>query len=169
MPRPTDKTQLLKAIEVEYAKLETELNRLSDDQKQAVSTPTTWSVKDIIAHLHEWSSMVQSWYEAGLRDEVPPLPAPGFKWNQIPALNEQIYFKYRDLSWDEVMALFINSRDKIWHTIQFVSNTEMFTPGYYKWTGKNTMGTYFTSATSSHYVWARKEIRKWIKNQVNLA
>ena len=164
MPRPTNKTLLLEAIETEYAKLEKEINSLSAEQRQAESSATNWSPKDIIAHLHEWSNMVHGWYAAGLRDEVPPLPAPGFKWNQTPALNEQIYWQYRDLSWDAVMALFIASRDKIWDTIRSVSNTDMFTPGQYKWTGKNAMGTYFVSATSSHYAWARKEIRKWIKN-----
>lgn len=168
MPRPTSKTQLLEAIEREYPKLEKEFNNLTEIQREAIGTPTDWAPKDIVAHLHEWTTMILGWYEAGLQGEVPPLPAPGFKWNQIPALNEQIFFKYRDLSWDEAMALFTKSRDKVWEIIRHTSDEKMFTPGQYKWTGKNAMGTYFVSGTSSHYDWARKGIRKWVKKQAAL-
>ncbi len=44
-----------------------------------------------------------------------------------------------------------------------MSNEELFTAGRYAWTKKNTLGTYMVSATSSDYLWARKEIRKGFK------
>ena len=30
----------------------------------------------------------------------------------------------------------------------------------YKWTGNNAMGAYFVSATSSHYHWATKHLKR---------
>ena len=42
---------------------------------------------------------------------------------------------------------------------------QMFTTGEYAWTKKNTLGTYLVSATSSHYLWARKEIRKGFRQK----
>jgi hypothetical protein len=43
---------------------------------------------------------------AGRRNKVPQLPAPGFKWNQTPALNQQIFEQYRDWSLNDVLAKF---------------------------------------------------------------
>jgi hypothetical protein len=104
--------------------------------------------------------MCLGWYKAGLRGEIPPLPAPGFKWNQTPQLNQQIYEKHHDRPLDEVLEQFHASHREILEVIQGLSNEKLFTSGHYAWTKKNTLGTYMVSATSSHYLWARKETRK---------
>lgn len=107
--------------------------------------------------------MCLGWYRAGLRDEVPSLPAEGFNWREIPALNKQIYQQHRTRPLDEVLPAFHDSYAQMLETIQQISEEEMFTPERYAWTRKNAMGTYFVSATSSHCAWARKEIRKCLK------
>ena len=122
-----------------------------------------WSAKDVLAHLIEWEQMCLGWYRAGLRGEVLETPAPGYRWNQTPELNQMIYEKHRDRSLDEVLAQFGASHREILGVIQGLSDEELFTAGRYAWTKKLTMGTYFVSATSSHYLWARKEIRKGLK------
>jgi hypothetical protein len=122
-----------------------------------------WSVKDVLAHLVEWQQMVLSWYRAGLRGETPEIPAPGLKWNQTPQLNQMILEKHRDRPIDQVMEMFGASHQEIVGVIHDLSDQELFEPGRMTWTGKNTMGTYFVSATSSHYLWARKKIRKGLK------
>jgi uncharacterized protein (TIGR03083 family) len=165
MPRPTSKPDLLAAIEKERTALETYLDTLSPEQMTVPSIVGEWSVKDVLAHLIEWEQMVLSWHAAGLRGEIPELPAPGFKWNQTPALNQQIFEKHKDRSLADVLAQFETSHREILGVIQGLSNEVLFTAGQYAWTKKNTLGTYFVSATSSHYLWARKEIRKGMKNR----
>ena len=88
MPRPTSKTDLLAAIEKERSALETYLETLTLEQMTDPGIVGEWSVKDVLAHLIEWEQMVLGWHAAGLRGETPELPAPGFKWNQTPALNQ---------------------------------------------------------------------------------
>jgi hypothetical protein len=163
MPRPTSKTDLLAAINQEREALETTLEALTHEQMVKPGVVGEWSVKDVLTHLIEWEQMVLEWYRAGLRGENPELPAPGYKWNQTPQLNQLIYEKHRDRPLDEVMEQLQASHREILGVIQELSNEELFTTGRYTWTQKNTMGTYFVSATSSHYLWARKEIRKGIK------
>ncbi len=163
MPRATSKQELLQAIAKERAALETYLDSLTDQQKVVSGVVGNWSVKDVLGHLIEWEQMCLGWYLAGLRDETPPLPAPGFKWNQTPALNQQIFEKHSDRALDDIQRQFHDSHLEILAVIQGLSNEQLFKPGQYRWTGKNTMGTYFVSATSSHYLWARKEIRKGLK------
>jgi hypothetical protein len=163
MPRPTSKDDLLAAIDKERGALEAFLETLTPKQMIEPGVVGEWSVKDVLAHLVEWEQMCLGWYRAGLRGETPALPAPGFKWNQTPQLNQQIYEKHRDRSLDEVLEQFHASHREILEVIQGLSNEDLFTAGRYVWTKKNTMGTYFVSATSSHYLWARKEIRKGLR------
>ena len=165
MPRPTSKTDLLAAIEKERGALETYLETLSPAEMTIPGIVGEWSVKDVLAHLIEWEQMVLSWHAAGLRGETPELPAPGFKWNQTPALNQQIFEKHRDRLLEDVIDQFQASHLEILGVIEGLSNEALFTAEQFAWTQKNTLGTYFVSATSSHYLWARKEIRKGMKNK----
>ena len=164
MPRPTSKTDLLAAIEYERHALKTQLESLTPEQMIEPGVVGEWSVKDVLAHLIAWEQMVLNWHAAGLRGETPELPAPGFKWNQTPALNQQIFEQHRDRPLNEILDKFQASHEEILGVIQGFSNEVLFTAGQFAWTQKNTLGTYFVSATSSHYLWARKEIRKGLKN-----
>jgi hypothetical protein len=163
MPRPTSKTDLLAAIDKERGALEALLEGLTPEQMVEPGVVGEWSVKDVLAHLIEWEQMVLGWYRAGLRGETPEMPAPGYKWNQTPALNQMILEKHRDRMLDGVLAEFGASHREILGVVQGLSNEALFTAGQYAWTKKNTMGTYFVSGTSSHYLWARKEIRKGLR------
>lgn len=40
------------------------------------------------------------------------------------------------------------------------SDEELFTKGYLTWTGNSTLASYWISATSSHYDWAIKKIKR---------
>jgi hypothetical protein len=163
MPRPTTKDELLAAIDKERGELETLLATLTPTQMTEPGIVGDWSVKDVLAHLIEWEQMVLGWHAAGLRGEIPELPAPGFKWSQTPQLNQQIYEKHRDRPLDEVLDQSQASHKEILGIIQGLSNEDLFTPGHYAWTKKNALGTYMVSATSSHYLWAGKEIRKGLR------
>lgn len=164
MPRPTTKTQLLAASQKEFDALMQHIRKLTPAQMDLSGTPEEWSVKDFTAHLLEWQKMFFGWYEAGLRGEIPPTPAEGYKWNQLPELNLVIYRKYQDRCLDELL---VELRDSHQRTIQLVftlSEEDLFTPGRFSWTRTNTLAAYINSNTSGHYLWARKEIQKNVNN-----
>ncbi|MBM3130039.1 MAG: ClbS/DfsB family four-helix bundle protein [Chloroflexi bacterium] len=163
MPRPTNKEQMFVAAQTERAALEKLLDALSPEEMSAPSRATQWSIKDVLAHLLEWEQMCLGWYAAGLRGKTPAVPAEGFNWGQLPALNAQIYEKYRDVPLAQILKQSRASYRQILKTMQGISEADLFTPGRYAWTRKNTLAAYFTSATSSHYVWARKEVRQRLK------
>ena len=166
MPRPTTKEQLLTSAQKEHDALDAILETLSSLDLDVTSADIEqWGVKDILAHVTEWEQMCLGWYRAGVAGKNPPLPAEGFNWREIPALNLQIYQKHRQRSWREVLNAYRSSYQEILKTLQDIDEEEMFTPARYAWTRKNAMGTYFVSATSSHYVWATKEIRKYLREQ----
>jgi uncharacterized protein (TIGR03083 family) len=148
----------------EHEALEQALAGLTSAQLTQVSRATGWSIRDVVAHLWEWEQMCLGWYKAGLRGQAPAVPAEGFNWAQLPALNQQIFEKHHARPVADVLKAFRQSYRQMLKTVTALSEAGLFTPGRYAWTRKNTPDAYFVSATSSHYHWARKEIRKCLKD-----
>lgn len=163
MPRPNSKAQLLEQAQQRYTVLQSEVTALSPEELVVGGIVGEWSVKDVLAHLLAWQQMVLSWHRAGKRGEIPATPSEKYTWREIPALNQEIYEAHRDWPLDKVIADFAASHQEILQEIEFMSNDELFTLKVYAWTKSTVLGSYFTSATGSHYDWARKEIRRGIK------
>jgi hypothetical protein len=165
MPRPTSKAQLLEFTRQNYEKLQTELAKLSDAEQVSPDIVGAWAVKDVLAHLTAWQQMALGWYRTGKRGETPVTPAEGYTWRDIPALNQAIYEAHRDEPLAQVTATFAASHIETLAAIEGMTDEELFTPKVYKWTKSTTLGSYMASATSSHYDWATKEIRRGIKRK----
>lgn len=163
MPRPKSKPQLLAAMQTERAALEQALAPLTPEQLTRVSRTTRCSIKDVLAHIWEWEQMCLAWYREGLKGNTPALPAEGFNWAQLPALNKIIFDKHHERPLAEVQQGFNRSYRQMLKTVMALNDDDLFTVGRFAWTKKNTLGAYFISATSSHYMWARKEVRKCLK------
>jgi len=163
MPKAKNKEELLEEMRKEREALEKFLSTLTPEQMVQPGAIGEWSPKDVLAHLAEWEQMCLGWYSAGKGGEIPPLPAEGYKWSQMSRLNQQIYEKYHSRSLEDTQRQFQFSYRQISRAVQEMSEEELFTPGYYVWTGKNTLATYVAPCTSEHYHWARIEMRKWLK------
>jgi hypothetical protein len=163
MPRPATKAQLIEQTRAGYAALQKEIDSLSPEEMTAPGVVGAWSVKDVLAHLMAWQHMVQAWYAAGKRGETPVTPSEKYTWREIPALNQEIFATYRDHALDDVRAGFAASHQVTLDLIEATTDAELFTPKVYTWTKTTTLGSYLTSATCSHYDWARKEIRRGLK------
>jgi hypothetical protein len=104
------------------------------------------------------------WYQTGVRGETPAVPAPGYKWSQLPALNQAIYDKHHGLTSEQTLVLFRQSHQK---TIQFIDNlteSDLTLPGLYRWMNQNSLMAYLNSITAAHYVWAIKDAKKTLKS-----
>jgi uncharacterized protein (TIGR03083 family) len=165
MPNPTTKDALLKDIRTERGALEEFLSALTPPQMVMPGAIAEWSVKDVLAHLAEWEQLLLVWYQAGLRGEIPPLPAPGYSWAQMDELNQKIYEKYRDNSLEDVQDYFRTSYLQVLEAVQAMAEDELFPPGRYTWTKKNALAAYVVPCTSEHYDWARQEMRKGLKKE----
>ncbi|MCG2785587.1 MAG: ClbS/DfsB family four-helix bundle protein [Anaerolineae bacterium] len=163
MSRPLNKAQLLASAQKEYAKLEKFLASLMPEQLAFSAAPGAWAVKDVLAHLYEWQQMLFTWYETGLRGETPAVPAPGYKWSQLPALNQAIYERHQQLSAGEALDLFRESHQKTIQFIENLSDADLSTPGLFGWMNNNTLMAYLNSVTAAHYVWALKEAKKVVR------
>lgn len=163
MPRPTTRTALLKEIYDERKKLEDLLATIPQEVFVSQKVMCEWTTKDIICHLIAWEQMVILWVKSGYQGKTIAVPAEGFKWNELPALNDKIYKDHKDDPFDFVMKKFNESYHEILDLLNSISEEDLFTPGLQKWQNKNMLAAYFKSSTSSHYLWARKEITKGLR------
>lgn len=165
MARPKNKTELLELGQENYNKLINYIHELPEE-KLHQDFPNGYlnqNIRDVLAHLSEWHFMLHSWYKVGLTGEKPDIPAKGYTWKTTPDLNRAIQKKYAELAFDEAQRLLQTGHDRTRSIIESHTDEELFEKKRYKWTGTTSMGAYFVSATSSHYDWALKLIKKCIK------
>jgi hypothetical protein len=158
-----NKGVILERIETERRRLEENLATLSEEQMEVAGVVGAWSVKDLLAHLADWEQRFIGWYEAGLRDEVPEIPAPGIGWEELDVLNQQIYERHRDRSLEEVRRDFQASYEQVLTTVQGMAEEELFAVGRYAWLGEGNLVGYVLANTAHHYRWAKDQIRDWLK------
>lgn len=162
MTKPTTKAQLLSEAEQERERLLALIRPLTAEQKTRPILGE-WSVKDILAHLTAWNQMMLGWIETSQRGETPAVPAPGFNWGQMDALNQQIYERHRDRPLEEVEAEFLRVDEQARAKIDSFEETDLFRPGLYPWMNKNALVTYFHANMGGHYTWAQNQIRRRVK------
>jgi len=127
MPKPINKQQLLDEAQKKYEALERQFASLTPEEMVRPEVIGTWSIKDILAHLLEWQKMLLDWYEAELRGETPAVPAEGYNWSQLPALNQAIYERCRDTALDDVRSQLDASHKHMLEVVASLSEEELST------------------------------------------
>lgn len=163
MPRPKTKNELLDASQENYQQLVNLLEQFSSSQLHDTFPfeHRDRCVRDVLAHLHEWHLMMHRWYETGMNGETPIMPAAGYTWKETPALNQVIFEKYQRSSLKSIRSKLKISHDKMVKIIRKHSEKELFEKRRYTWTGSTSLGSYLISATSAHYLWAIKLLKKY--------
>ena len=166
MSRPTNKMQLLDASYSNFEKLFTDINALSLPEQEKEFPPGTMNrnIRDVLAHLYHWHLMFLNWYETGMKGQKPTMPAEGYTWKTTPELNRHIHSLYIETPLKEIKKKIKDSHNKVMSIIEKHSNDQLFEKKHYQWTGSTSLGAYLVSATSSHYDWAIKLIKKVLKS-----
>lgn len=162
MSRPTTKAELLATAEAEFDRLWTAVDSVPVAAREIPGACEEWSVKDLLAHLLVWQQMTLEWERVGSSGAMPEIPAPGYSFTETPALNEVIYTEHQADPWAAVVAGLRASHEQTLTVIDGYGD-DLFAKAQYPWTRSTSVGAYFVSATSSHYAWASKLIRKWVK------
>lgn len=163
MARPQTKQELYEMIEFEREKLLQAIDSLTDQQMEISGACEAWSVKDILSHLTDWEQRGLRWYGAGLKGEVVKTPDENYNWRQLPALNHEIYLKYKDKDLADVRQDFQASFEEMMAAIDGMTEEELFSPGFYAWTGNSLLRDYVNANTASHYRWAVRLIKKFTR------
>ena len=162
MPRPTTKNELVNLSQKNFKKLNSYIDSFSEKGKDKPFPEGTMNrnIRDVLAHLHHWHLMLMDWYIVGMAGENPEMPAKGYTWKTVPDLNREIWKKYLEVPLRKVRKMLNESFAQVQQIIQKHSDEELFEKKRYHWTGTTSLGSYLISATSSHYDWAYKLIKK---------
>lgn len=148
----------------EWTELWRQVDAVGRDLRSEPGACGQWSVKDVLAHLHEWHLLALGWHEAGLRGQSAPMPAAGYKWSQLAALNDELFQRNRLAALDVVEADLRGSHQVVLDLVAGLSDEQLLLPGHFTWTKTSPLSTYLHPCTSGHYRWATGLIKKWRKS-----
>lgn len=165
MPRPTTKQDLLVQSRMKHDALYAFIEGLPRADRMRAFKPGTMNrnIRDVLGHLHHWHTLLLDWYRVGMRGDKPEMPAHGYTWATTPELNRWIHATYSDVPLNKAHALFERSHAEVMSLIERHTDAELFTKKRYRWTGSTSLVAYLVSATSSHYDWALKIMRKGLR------
>ncbi len=138
---------------------------MSDEEKSADIVPNERdkNVRDVLVHLYEWHCLLLNWIQTNTNGKPAPfLPAP-YNWKTYPQMNVAFWEKHQNTSYTDAEAMLKKTHKEVMAIIETFSNEDLFSKGAFDWTGTTTLGSYCVSATSSHYDWAIKDIKKALK------
>ena len=176
MARPQTKENLMIAAKENFEKLNTLISKMSDKE---LTTPFDFSkdekkkeahwkrdknLRDVLIHLYEWHQLILNWVESNQKGEEKPfLPEP-YNWRTYGDMNVEFWKKHQNTSLEDATKALQKSHKEVLKLAENFTNEELFSKKVYKWVGGSTLGSYFVSATSSHYDWAMKKLEAHQKN-----
>ena len=169
MSRPTTKSDLIMVAEANYKKLNSLISNLTEDE---LSTPFDFTkddkkkeahwrrdknLRDVLIHLYEWHQLILNWVNANQNGEPKPfIPSP-YNWKTYGEMNMEFWETHQKTSLWESKEMLNKSHQEVMSLATSLTNEELFSNHVFKWVGGSTLGSYFVSATSSHYDWAIKK------------
>lgn len=174
MARAKNKQELVNSSEENYIKLTNLIDSMSDKQlehnfpfDENTGKEAHWArdenVKDVLIHLHEWHILLINWVNNNLSNNLISFLIDGYNWRTYGNMNQEFKQKHRNTSFQKAYELFIKSHKEVMELVQIFDDDQLFLKDKYDWVGGSTLGSYFISTTSSHYEWAIKKIKKFLK------
>lgn len=165
MPVPQTKAELLAAIDVQFARLMRELERVPDERYREPSLEghakgTMMSVGDLVAYLIGWGELVIKWIDRDQRGELVDFPETGYQWNELGRLAQKFYADFHALPPGELVARLRRSKETLEVLIRDRDERTLYGRPWY---GKFTLGRMIQFNTSSPYANAHGRLRKWKK------
>lgn len=171
MARAATRADLLASAQENYVKMMDIIGSMPEEEREAGfdfsrmgnRKEAHWSrdknIRDVVVHLYEWHRLLLDWVVSNQTGEQKPfIPAP-YNWKTYGQMNIKFWEKHQQTRLPNAIALFKDSHGKVMELIGGFSNDELFTKGYFTWTGNTTLGSYCVSSTASHYDWAIKKLK----------
>ena len=176
MVRPQTKEDLLIAANENYEKLNGLIEKMSDKE---LTTPFDFSkdekkkeahwkrdknLRDVLIHLYEWHQLILKWVHSNQNGEEKSFIPKPYNWRTYGDMNVEFWKKHQNTSLEDATKALQKSHKEVLKLAENFTNEELFSKKVYKWVGGSTLGSYFVSATSSHYDWAIKKLKAHQKN-----
>jgi hypothetical protein len=135
---PSMKRHILAALREQFEQWDTVLARLSDGESAAPLPSSSWTIKDVVAHLWAWQQRTIARMEAALADREPVFP----QWSTdidlatedgVDRLNARVYATHRDHSWSPVYRQWREGFLYLLDISEQVNEQNLLDPSRYSW------------------------------------
>ena len=175
MSRPSTKQDLLTAANEQFSKLWQLIDSMTDDERGATfcfgedpkEKEAHWrrdkNLRDVLIHLYEWHQLLLNWIQSNQEGESKPFIPQPYNWKTYGDMNVMFWERHQTTPYEDAVKMLKASHREVLATIEPFSNEDLFEKKRFSWTGTSNLGSYCVSATSSHYDWAMKKIKKNIQ------
>lgn len=178
MARPTTKPDLIESANAQFDKLWKLIDSMPEEAQNAPfdfgddflqkQKEAHWArdknLRDVLVHLYEWHQLLINWINENQSGNTKPfLPEP-YNWKTYGQMNVGFWEKHQNTPYEKAKAMLKESHAGTMKLIEPFSNDALFSKAFFSWTGTTTLGSYYVSATSSHYDWAMKKVKRHIKS-----
>lgn len=169
MSYPTSKQELLRRIRERHADMEQLLAYLSADQMTAPVLDAGWSVKDSLAHLAAWETMMLGWIGNFQRGERALRWAPGFEIEgengerQMNRFNAYLFERNKTRELRDVLDEYRATFAHIVETIEGLSDAEIFEENYFPARNGSPLLDLIIGDSYEHYDEHLGWIRAWLE------
>ncbi|MGI5064532.1 ClbS/DfsB family four-helix bundle protein [Treponema putidum] len=165
MPRPATKEDLIFASNEQFTKLCSLIDEMTDEEKSADILPNERdkNLRDVLTHLYEWHCFLLNWIKVNTQGKPASFLPESYNWKTYPKMNNEFWKKHQSTPYSDAEKMFKKTHKEVTKLLDTFSNDELFSKKHFGWTGTTTLGSYCVSATSSHYDWAIKDIKRALK------
>ncbi|WP_442575490.1 ClbS/DfsB family four-helix bundle protein [Microbacterium sp. F51-2R] len=152
---------LIQRNDDEFAQLKQVVAQLRDDgriDEAFAGDARDRNVRDVLAHLLAWHLLLEGWYEEGMIGGTPAIPADGYTWRELDALNVVLRDRYQHASLAEIEYRLDLSHAGLQRLLRAHSDEELFDEAAYPWTVGSHLGEFCLECGGNHYAWAREAI-----------
>jgi hypothetical protein len=159
------KQEMLDLINTEWESLGAVLDQVDREAMAHAAVESTWTVKDIMAHISAWEKLMIQWLEESLRGETPQRPSPGESWDDLDLFNEQLHQENKAKTLDEVLLEFGAIHTKAVETVSAMEESDLLDPGRFEWRKGDPIWHLVAGNTWMHYEEHRVTISNWIASE----
>ena len=167
-----EKQHILDELAEVFNRWQSLLAGLSEQQIHTPLAPSSWTVKDLVAHLWSWQQASVARAEAALQNKQPNYP----RWweifgpdpeKELDRTNAWLYEASRDKPWATVYVEWKTQFTHYLELIRQVTEKDFLQAGRYPWMGKYALADSSTGSLEHH-----KEhydiLTKWLKDHGDL-
>jgi hypothetical protein len=158
---------ILAALREEFDRWEELLASMSDEQLAASLLPSSWSIKDVIAHLRAWQQRSIARVEAAQLNREPDFP----EWpaeldpeseGHTDKINAWIYETHREQPWSSVHRNWREGFLRFLELGEAVSEKDLLDSGRYLWLGGYPLA-FILLASYDHHQEHLEKLLAWIR------
>jgi hypothetical protein len=112
---------------------------------------------DVLAHLHAWHLLFGDWLRQEAAGGVVVMPAPGYTWEGLRLLNDDLYERYSSFAYGEIKDLILASHDHLFDLLVPLPFESLTDPAAHPWSSQPLLEL-ADECSGNHYDWGIERV-----------